>query len=463
MAVAGMGVAGMGVVVVILGGLAGAAWADPGAPAGPAPASSAATLGLSLVRQTPWVGPGPGHQELSLGLRVTGTAPRAPLAVTLTVYDALSTRSGFAETLGGRDLGGVLTRSPALPLSSLATDAQGVTTLTVPVVGDAAPPGAGTWTADLRCPAGGCAGVYPVEVAVGGATPGSGAPSAQLVTYLVYDDPSSQAQPLRFALVVPLGSTSPAAGADGRSAGVGAAELSRFDGVVGALATAPTVPVTLEPDPAMLQALAASGHGRSVAALAALAAGGGHQTLSQSYVPVDPTALVDAGLGDEVSTQVRRAAQVLASPAVGVRATTGTWVATAGLDQATIDLLAPQFPHVVVPASSVTGPTGPLTATQPFTLTTGRGASVSAVVSDAGLGAHLVAAEGSDPALAAEQLVADLSLVFDEAPNLLGPGGTPATRGVVAVAPLGWAPGASFVTDALAGLRDNPVIDPVTL
>jgi hypothetical protein len=59
--------------------------------------------------------------------------------------------------------------------------------------------------------------------------------------------------------------------------------------------------------------------------------------------------------------------------------------------------------------------------------------------------------------------MADLSLIYYEAPNLLGPGGTPAPRGVVAVAPAAWAPDATFVSTVLAGLLGNPVIRPVTL
>jgi hypothetical protein len=59
--------------------------------------------------------------------------------------------------------------------------------------------------------------------------------------------------------------------------------------------------------------------------------------------------------------------------------------------------------------------------------------------------------------------VADLSFIYYEAPNLLGRDGTPAARGVVAVAPPAWAPSAAFVSTVLADLQGNPVIRPVTL
>jgi hypothetical protein len=407
------------------------------------------------------VGPRAPDQALTLGLRIRSRAPRADLSLTVTVYDHLTSRSGFTETLSGRGLGGVTARSPALALTSLTTDAQGVTTLTIPVVGDTTPPGGGDWTADLGCAPGSCADVYPVKVTLTDSAPNAG--GAQLVTYLVYDDPSSTSQPLRVALVAPLGLAPPAADATGKVHPPRAGAVAALDSLVGAIGAAPAVPMTLAPDPATLEYLVGAGHAHQVDAVGALSTSPARQTLSQSFVPVDPTALADAGLPDETTAQERRASQVLALPALGVRATTGTWVAGSTLDQAAVDQLAPAYGHVVVPQSTVTGPTGPLTTTQPFALSAGRGASVTAAVSDAGLGAHLAAGSGGDPVLAAEQFLADLSLVYYEAPNLLGPEGTPAPRGVVAVAPLHWAPDPTFVTAALGGLEANPVVDPVTL
>ena len=116
---------------------------------------------------------------------------------------------------------------------------------------------------------------------------------------------------------------------------------------------------------------------------------------------------------------------------------------------------------------------GPLTITQPFTLASRlldarlalpvRALLRPAVVSDTGIGARLAAGTAADAPLAAVQLVAELSLIYYEVPNLLGPGGTPAPRGVVGVAPLAWAPSPTFVTTLLTDLQGNPVIAPVTL
>ena len=102
---------------------------------------------------------------------------------------------------------------------------------------------------------------------------------------------------------------------------------------------------------------------------------------------MDASALVGAGLPGELTEQVRRGAQVLASPAVDVHATNGTWVAQGPLDGATLGQLAPAYGHVVVPASAVSGPGSEFTVTQPFTLSSGHGSGPTAAVTDQGLDA----------------------------------------------------------------------------
>ncbi len=192
-------------------------WAVTGvASAAPAAASAAHHADhISLVRQSAWVGPKAADQDLTMGLRIQSSAPRPDLALSFTVYSPLTTRSAFDETLSGRALGSVAAQSPAMALTSFSTDAQGVTHVTIPVDGDTTPTGTGNWTAKLGCRPGSCANVYPVKVNLTDSS-GTGSAAAQLVTYLVYDDPSSTSQPLRFALVVPLGLTPPTAGRDGR-------------------------------------------------------------------------------------------------------------------------------------------------------------------------------------------------------------------------------------------------------
>ncbi|HLM97293.1 MAG TPA: DUF6049 family protein [Acidimicrobiales bacterium] len=423
---------------------------------------------LTLVRQSAWVGPAVGDQDLTMGLQVQSAAPRSDLALSFTVYAALSTRSAFDETLSGRSLGSVKAQSPAMALTTFSTDTQGITHVTIPVDGDIRPTGTGDWTADLGCRPGSCANVYPVKVALtdsSGSGTAPGAAGTELITYLVYDDPSSTSQPLRFALVAPLGLAPPTAGRDGLVPAPSPTRVDALTGLLDAVGASPSVPVTLVPDPATLEDLATTGRAHTVAEFTALSASLTRQTLSGPFVPVDAGALAGAGLTGELSTQLRRGAQVLGSTGIGAHASSDEWVATSGLGPAGVNALAPLFEYLVVPPSTVSGPTGPLTTTQPFTLSpvSGRGAAPTAMVSDTGLGTRLAAAKGADGPLTAIQLLAELSLVYYEAPNLLGPGGTPATRGLVGVAPPAWAPDPAFVSTLLTGLQGNPVIRSVTL
>jgi hypothetical protein len=91
-----------------------------------------------------------------------------------------------------------------------------------------------------------------------------------------------------------------------------------------------------------------------------------------------------------------------------------------------------------------------------FTLPLGKGAPLAAAASDGELAAHFTA-DPSDPALEANQLLADLAMIHFEAPNLT------TARGVIAVPPGNWVPSKAFDAELLAGLGTNPVIRPTTL
>ncbi len=258
-----------------------------------------------------------------MGLRIRSSAPRGALKLSFTVYHPLSTRSAFDETLSGRSLGSVAAQSPGIALNGFSTDTQGVTHVTIPVDGDTTPTGTGNWTAVLGCRPGSCANVYPVKVTLSDSS-GSG---AQFVTYLVYDDPSSTSEPLRLALVIPLGLAPPTADSRGHVPAPSPAALSTFEGLLGAVAGSPPVPVTLAPDAATLDQLAVTGHGHTVAEVAGLSSSSTRQTLAGPFVPVDAGALVGAGLPAELAAELRRGNDVLGSAPIGVHATKGTGLA----------------------------------------------------------------------------------------------------------------------------------------
>jgi hypothetical protein len=77
------------------------------------------------------------------------------------------------------------------------------------------------------------------------------------------------------------------------------------------------------------------------------------------------------------------------------------------------------------------------------------------MVADGGLAAHFAA--GGDQVLAAHQFLADLAVIWFDAPGSRSP------RAVVALTPRRWQPDADFLRVALDGLATSPVVAPVTL
>jgi hypothetical protein len=195
--------------------------------------------------------------------------------------------------------------------------------------------------------------------------------------------------------------------------------------------------------------------------LAALSAGQQvHQFLAQPYVPIDLGALAGAGEPTEIGAQMSKGATVLQRMGVQTSPGPATWVATGqvgsalgtGLSQLGITRVV--VPDTVLAAAGSSAGNG--TWTSAFELPLAKGETVTACASDALLAAHFTA-DQHDPALAANQLLADLAMIHFEAPN------TPTTRGVVAVPPRGWAPSSSFDDELLAGLQGNPDVQATTL
>jgi hypothetical protein len=441
---------------VATGLLCGVLALGPAGPAHGAPGASSAAAGrnapaLELLSQTPWVGPGQ-PMTLRLGL---GNGPRAPLTVGLTLFQHLTTRSAFAETENGTEVGQVLW-STSVGGAALPSDPQGGVDLVLPVSSGDAPAPAGPLTANLGCSLGNCGGVYPLRVELSST---SGSSRSVLTTYLVYANPPATTEKLRFSLVV--GVAAPAATAVGVPAGaLPADQTDHLSSLLSVLAAHGTTPVSLAPQPATVRALeaTATSKGRAtLASLASLATGGAHQVLATSYVPVDAAGLVDAGLGGELADQVHRAQQLLGS----MRPSTDTWVAAGPLDAGTVSQLTGLgFSRFVVPPSALAQgvPAGSgLTVSRPFALGTGRGQAVTAVETDSGLATDVAGASGPAPALAAYRLLADLALLYFEQPNAATP------RGAVALAGDGTTPAPAFLSVLLDALAADPVVSPVTL
>ncbi|HXW32723.1 MAG TPA: hypothetical protein VEJ21_06480 [Acidimicrobiales bacterium] len=416
---------------------------------------------LTLLSQSPWVGPG---QAMQLHLDIAG-APLGSLSLGVTLYDHLTSRSAFAETADGVPEGAILASTTVSP-ASLPSGGQGSVSLTIPVAsGDAPSTGSGPLVADLDCPPGSCGGVYPLRLQLFSSSVDQ---LSSLFTYLVYADPPAGTQKVRVALVLPWSLSSPSSpsGVPVTTAitpQVSDTTAAALTSVLQVLATHPADPLTVAPEPASVEALDDSSLPAARTAsssLQSLAADPARQVLSGPFVPADATALVSAGLSQELTDQVQRGQQVLA----GLHPATGTWVAAGQLDEGSMAVLGSLgLDRLVVPPQDVSQGSGPsLTSSAPFTLSAGHGVSLTAVETDNGFSADLAAGSGTGEALGAYRLLADLALAYYEEPNDLTP------RGVVAMAPTASSTNPSMLDPAmlnivLTALQGDPLLSPVTL
>ncbi len=434
--------------------------------AGTAPRAAAGTArasGTTLSLLAPPTVAGPGS-PFDVRLGVSGPVAPTGLTVGVTVYAHLLDLTQFDETLDGSPVGSVVASSDAIPVSSLPADPQGGVDLTVPVTaGGVTGAGTGPFTADLTCQLGSCGGVYPVELVL--TDTATGTVTARLLTYLVYTDPAGRH---RAAALRPRGAPGPGV-PTGRPPGRHRRPCPSLGGLIAveSALSGPraSVPLTVIPGPATVEALGGDRSERARTALSSLVSlttDPGRQTLCGPFVPVDASALVSATSGGitELAEQVRRGAQVLgAVPGLhaGDCATGEGWVADGTLDTAALDALGSLgFSDMVIPPGAVTGPPSSTTPTRRFTLS-GAPHAVTAILSDPGLSDLLRSPARGGPALAADQILAELEFDYYEAQN------TPAPRGVVAAPPTTAGVDPAVVADLLDGLQNNPMVEPVTL
>jgi hypothetical protein len=429
--------------------------------AGPARASARPTgsaPALSLLAQTPSVNATAPWFALKLGIAQRGI-PAADLEVSVTFYSRIVTFSQLQQATSGTPNGAVRLHLPAVPVVDTAGVLTADTCVTVlPDSSATAPPGGlpdscpvGATTATtlyLDCipNMGECDDVYPVSVAL--LRQGSSTPIERFTTFLTYEEPtdvSATGGALRVSFIAPVSGTSAPT-------------------VTSELAAHAPVPVTLEVNPHSIPALLArgnrTGHITLDELLSLVGTPVGDQLLSQPYVPIDLTALEHAGLGGEIDAQFDRGAQLLHLP--GLHPVGGTWVntvtnLTTGDASALSSGLAAVHATTLVlnDGSLVPGGVDNYTFAQPFTLDVGHG-HVTAVAANDALDSRFTA-EGDDPTLAANQLLANLSFVHFENPYLHDP------RGVVLVPPTGWHVTSAFLDTLLTGLGTNPALAPVTL
>jgi hypothetical protein len=435
---------------------------------------------LTLVSQTSWVTPA--HPTFDVELALGPGAPAvSQLGLTIALYPCLGTPTGFDQTVtskngpSGRPL--TETTSP-VGWTSLAPALGGGVDVPIPVVTDgSSSPVAGApggFAARLRDCNVANGGVYPVRVQL--VDTRSNAVVGALTTHLVYSTAPTDTKKLHFAWELPIQTpigpapTPPSAlalAADPLSALAkpSPTALNSLTQVVGAVAAAPTVPVTVAVSGQTLHALSADGHASTVATLKSPNNQTPRQFLWTSYVPVDAASLVGAGLTGELTLQLHTGwvgvATVSKAPAPSVAGTAGPWITNDAIDDPTLAQLQAQgYDQVVLPPSDVTSsptPSSGGSTAAPFTIASAHGSSFTALVSDSDLSSRFTGDPG-DPVLAAHQFLADLAQIYFEGGN------TQSVRGVVAVPPNNWSANPIFVKTLLGELSaQNPVVQAVTV
>ncbi len=386
----------------------------------------------------------------ALNLRLTG--PLDGLALRVTAFAAVTSRSVFERTVDGRSLGTVL-GTETYDISSLPT-AGDLSTLTLGIQDPAAARDSTRFS--LRK-----AGVFPLKVDLVPITPG---PTLDgFVTHLVVTTktslgtPASIGEPLQVAWVWPIVAPS-ARQADGSPNPAVVAQF-RSDGRIGRIASelpdGSLLPLTLELGPETIQSWGQIAQNdptvqagiRSITALA-----GGHEVLASPYVPLDIPALRAAGLGNEVATQLEAGAKVLDdSLNTNVPRITS---AESPLDDAALETLHAAGVERLVLSENALEQARPqnFTPTQPFTIEAGT-SRYPAVSSDDGL-VGLLNGEGT-PALRAQRLLAGLAVVALEQPN--------ARRGITLTMAQDWNPSKDLLAAVIAGLQNNPFVHPATV
>jgi hypothetical protein len=393
---------------------------------------------ITLTSQSPWVQPGGAFR---VGLHVDGVKDPSAVELVLNTFARLTSRSAFGQTLQDRAVGALLDVT-STPLSELNVDPSGNFAATLLFQDPALPrePGRLLLTQD---------GVYPLRVEL--REKGGGPVLDKFTTHIPYLPANRTGPKLDLSWIVPVHAP-PSIRPDGTRKLTNARDLQTLTQSLETTA----VPLVLAPTPETVEALADSSDSAAAAALTSLrrAAGGRRQVVTGPYVPANLPQLIAGGLESEADQEVKlgneRLTQLLKVPVDST-----TMVSEEPLDDTSMARLRDLgISNVALPESSLTPLQSRLTLAHPYLVAARQGGRQQAVSVDPGLAAHF--RNDGNQVLEAHRFLADLAvLYFDQ------PGGQ--QRGVVAFTPRGWHPDKTFLDTAMAGLTDNPVVDPVTL
>ncbi len=397
-------------------------------------------ISISLRSQPAWASTGD-DAAFVLGLdgNLTGLEARA------VIHTYITTRGGFEKAVTGKRLGSVV-GTAAAPADALTNS-----TLLIPLQNPDAP--RDTLRVRVPLPRGGRAGVFPIEIEI--RDPGTGDVYDSLVTFLTIVSPltggDAVAERLSVAWIWPIASKTPIDpnGKPSKRIVKAVAQGGRLENIAAALPNANALSITLQPEPATLEAWdeATRGSVQQSSFTRVRSALGLYESLSGSYSEINMPALLANGLGEIATQEWSVGSETLKG--LGAAETTPSTMFTNSLDANSIALLQGRgLKQAVVRTSALTNPGEiNLTPAQPFTLLAGT-ASLPALQTDDTLGA-IFEAPGS-PAIRAARLLAGLSVVALELPSQ--------KRGLVIAGSKHWSPSTASLNAVSAGFIGNPLL-----
>ncbi len=431
---------GLGLLV-----LAGLLLADPAPVATAAPAATGASV--TLLDQSPWLG---GQGIYRFDLRLGGAAPTDRLEVR--VYGQMGTRTGFEQAAAG-NINDFAFYDSTSPVAAYHPTAGATVSIEMPV--NQSPPAGDPLTAAVPI---GETGVFPVRFSLydqnGTAI---GTPLVTFITIVQQAQSAGGITPISAALIIPV-STAPTVGPGATIGAPRASEIRRLAQLASVLAANTSVPVSLRASPLTLDQLAASNSPLAEQALANLASAtsaGTYQVLPATFAPVSMSGLSEAGLAGEIDQQLQAGSATLKAR-LGQAPDGHTWVLDGPLDSTTLEALVGRgATRLITPDRDLTPLTNPVKITFAGSTTLAEaGQTVQSVAADTGLTQDFTRSDS--PVLAANQLLAELAVIYTEAPNALS------KRGVAILPPAGWSTDPVFVKTLLEGLRGNPLVSATT-
>jgi hypothetical protein len=454
----GVGTIGTITLVLIGSGLLGRPILScSGGPKRPSAAELTAASGsIGLVSQAPAFVTS--QSGVSLEVNPASSVPAGRLAIDMTLYSKATYPSVLQEALSGNlsDLTPLQQASIPLTTKGLHWSSGKSVTLVVPIsapdLSGKSRTGTDGTSFALSCEPPYCGGVYPLQVALFDVTLGLALRS--FTTYVIITPPSETAntKALEFAWTVPLGQT-PAISPTGEPTpdSTDISELNMLDSV---LSGAPGAALTLDLFPQLAESM---NDGKDAAdqealqELRFLASGSHAAVVPGTFTPTFLDALASSTVPNAVASQISRA-----------RAVTGAlmsfdnneYIANAPISAAALHQLSAEgISQVLVPSDGA----APLstyfrnyTPTRPFLI---PNAGVIGIASDPELEDDLTSSVG--PALKAQQLLADLSVVYFD--------NNQANQVMALDTPTGMQLDQSFLSDVLDALSTSPIVKAVTL